>query len=167
MPVACRMRSVNLLREPDAGNLHVRFDEREVETERLTLPRHLSTLPFGRPARKAEGNAKGTGTSASVGPSRLVRPQCRAEANGPKGRGVHWRPGWLTFIAQRQPICGVLRDDHLIAPRSVTPEKAFTYHDSKGRLIIETDWCRVCSTAIPWKTSLSGFGKIGRRLDER
>jgi len=24
---------LNLVREPDAGNLHVRFDEREVETE--------------------------------------------------------------------------------------------------------------------------------------
>jgi hypothetical protein len=24
---------MNLLREPDAGDLHVRFDEREVETE--------------------------------------------------------------------------------------------------------------------------------------
>jgi len=24
---------VKLVREPDAGNLHVRFDEREVETE--------------------------------------------------------------------------------------------------------------------------------------
>jgi hypothetical protein len=34
-----------LLREPDAGNLHVRFDERDVETERLAPPRHVSTLP--------------------------------------------------------------------------------------------------------------------------
>ena len=33
-----------LLREPDAGNPHVRFDERDVETERLVLPRHVSTL---------------------------------------------------------------------------------------------------------------------------
>ena len=30
-PAACE--SVNLLREPDAANPHVRFDEREVETE--------------------------------------------------------------------------------------------------------------------------------------
>ena len=37
--------SMNLLREPDAVNPHVRFDEREVETERLSPPRHLSTLP--------------------------------------------------------------------------------------------------------------------------
>ena len=28
--------SVSLLREPDAGNLHVRFDERDVETEHGT-----------------------------------------------------------------------------------------------------------------------------------
>jgi hypothetical protein len=56
----------NLVREPDAGDPHVRFDEREVETghgedrrapanERAgncyaspKLPRHLSTLPFRR-----------------------------------------------------------------------------------------------------------------------
>jgi len=37
---------MNLLREPDAGNPHVRFDERDVETERVTPPRHVSTLPF-------------------------------------------------------------------------------------------------------------------------
>ena len=37
---------MNLLREPDAGNPHVRFDEREVETERFSSPRHLSTLPI-------------------------------------------------------------------------------------------------------------------------
>ena len=36
--------SVNLLREPDAANPHVRFDEREVETEHIVPPRHLSTL---------------------------------------------------------------------------------------------------------------------------
>ncbi|MFI5380202.1 MAG: hypothetical protein ACHRHE_12965 [Tepidisphaerales bacterium] len=36
--------SVNLLREPDAANPHVRFDEREVETEQPMPPRHLSTL---------------------------------------------------------------------------------------------------------------------------
>ena len=30
-PAACE--SMNLLREPDAGNLHVRFDERGLETE--------------------------------------------------------------------------------------------------------------------------------------
>jgi len=36
----------DLEREPDAGNPHVRFDEREVETERPAMPpRHLSTLP--------------------------------------------------------------------------------------------------------------------------
>jgi len=31
------------VREPDAGNPHVRFDERAVETERTTPPRHRST----------------------------------------------------------------------------------------------------------------------------
>src|SRR4051812_10927441 len=41
--------SVSLLREPDAGDPHVRFDEREVETERLASPRHLSTPPFSSP----------------------------------------------------------------------------------------------------------------------
>jgi hypothetical protein len=35
-----------LLRKPDAANPHVRFDEREVETERFPSPRHLSTLPI-------------------------------------------------------------------------------------------------------------------------
>ena len=52
-----------LVREPDAGDLHVRFDEREVETDHgrttkappderaekhmwvLEPPRHISTLP--------------------------------------------------------------------------------------------------------------------------
>ena len=29
----CTPKSVNLLREPDAGDPHVRFDERDVETE--------------------------------------------------------------------------------------------------------------------------------------
>jgi hypothetical protein len=61
-------KGVRFVREPDAGNLHVRFDERDVETERwfvysgtvrrkgrqqttanLRPPRHISTLPF-RPA---------------------------------------------------------------------------------------------------------------------
>src|SRR5262249_40958355 len=38
-----------LVREPDAGNLHVRFDERGVETEHdhpMMPPRHTSTLRF-------------------------------------------------------------------------------------------------------------------------
>src|SRR5437762_5407464 len=47
LPPAAR-ESVNLLREPDAANPHVRFDEREVETERLRPPRHLSTLQLIR-----------------------------------------------------------------------------------------------------------------------
>ena len=34
---------VSLLREPDAGNPHVRFDEREVETEHGGLVRHRQT----------------------------------------------------------------------------------------------------------------------------
>ncbi len=60
-PAACE--SVNLLREPEAANPHVRFDEREVETEQgkdkkapatekvghryasPKPPRHFSTLP--------------------------------------------------------------------------------------------------------------------------
>jgi len=40
---------MNFLREPDAGNPHVRFDERDVETERFAPPRHVSTLPFCLP----------------------------------------------------------------------------------------------------------------------
>jgi hypothetical protein len=36
-------RNMSLLREPDAGNPPVRFDERDVETERLAPPRHVST----------------------------------------------------------------------------------------------------------------------------
>jgi hypothetical protein len=32
-------------REPDAGNPHVRFDERRLETERPAPPRQSSTLP--------------------------------------------------------------------------------------------------------------------------
>ena len=32
-PASVRERVSSLLREPDAGNPHVRFDEREVETE--------------------------------------------------------------------------------------------------------------------------------------
>ena len=41
----CAARGQILLREPDAGNPPVRFDERDVETERLAPPRHVSTLP--------------------------------------------------------------------------------------------------------------------------
>ena len=33
LQTALHAKSVSLLREPDAGNPHVRFDEREVETE--------------------------------------------------------------------------------------------------------------------------------------
>ena len=50
--------SVNLLREPDAGDPHVRFDEREVETERLSPPRHLSTLPFEFPGKSERGQTR-------------------------------------------------------------------------------------------------------------
>ncbi len=40
-------KRMNLLREPDAGNPHVRFDERDVETEHNQVPpRHVSTLPL-------------------------------------------------------------------------------------------------------------------------
>jgi hypothetical protein len=42
-PTECE--SMNLLREPDAANPQVRFDERDVEAERITPPRHVSTLP--------------------------------------------------------------------------------------------------------------------------
>jgi hypothetical protein len=41
--VSERMRG--LVREPDAANPHVRFDEREVETEPPRPPRHFSTPP--------------------------------------------------------------------------------------------------------------------------
>jgi hypothetical protein len=34
------------LQEPDAEKLHVRFDERDVETERFSPPRRVSTLPI-------------------------------------------------------------------------------------------------------------------------
>ena len=34
----------HFLREPDAANPHVRFDERDVETEHHVPPRHVSTL---------------------------------------------------------------------------------------------------------------------------
>lgn len=41
-----RMLEMNPVRELDAGNPHVQFDEREVETEPpMREPRHLSTLP--------------------------------------------------------------------------------------------------------------------------
>ncbi len=46
-PPPAASESMNLLREPDAGNPHVRFDERDVETEHNQVPpRHVSTLPF-------------------------------------------------------------------------------------------------------------------------
>ena len=48
---------MNLLREPDAGDPHVRFDEREVETERFASPRHLSTPPFSAPNGSARDKA--------------------------------------------------------------------------------------------------------------
>ena len=34
----------NLVRKPDAGDPHVRFDERDLETERSAPPRQISTL---------------------------------------------------------------------------------------------------------------------------
>ena len=48
----CRVRGVScayaryLVRKPDAGKLHVRFDERDLETG-LALPRQISTLRPG------------------------------------------------------------------------------------------------------------------------
>jgi hypothetical protein len=39
-----------LFREPDAGNLHVRFDERDVETERCSRSRQVSALPCALPS---------------------------------------------------------------------------------------------------------------------
>ena len=50
---------MNLLREPDAGNPHVRFDEREVETEHHVQPRHLSTLQFIPPTVTVHGFSGG------------------------------------------------------------------------------------------------------------
>ena len=41
-----RKHEWTLVRKPDAGNPHVRFDERGLETERASSPpRHFSTLP--------------------------------------------------------------------------------------------------------------------------
>ena len=66
MALHAKAKAWSLVREPDAGNLPVRFDERDVETEAmdeplrhrqtkeaatdmfyLTPPRHISTLPKG------------------------------------------------------------------------------------------------------------------------
>ena len=43
--------AMNQVGEPDAGNPHVRFDERGLETGDVSLPRQLSTLlkRLGRP----------------------------------------------------------------------------------------------------------------------
>jgi len=54
MPGACGHAHAfgrSLIREPDAGNPHVRFDEREVETEQGALLGHRQ--PKGPATRKA------------------------------------------------------------------------------------------------------------------
>src|SRR5437764_11620539 len=74
---ACRVRKREILvREPDAGNLHVRFDEREVETEQGM--RYLATkgkpgyseIPPPKttaPPLDSTGNAMGCGRSPPYG----------------------------------------------------------------------------------------------------
>jgi hypothetical protein len=70
---------------PDAGDPHVRFDERDVEMDRLTPPRHVSTLPFYGPApfsstefsRQSHGNAVScslvTPGQSVLAPPRILR----------------------------------------------------------------------------------------------
>src|SRR5215469_15063546 len=43
--ITCRGRKLHhtLVRKPDAGDPHVRFDERDLETERSAPPRQIST----------------------------------------------------------------------------------------------------------------------------
>src|SRR6516164_7240384 len=43
-PPCCGRPGSDSVRKPDAGKLHVRFDERDLETERFALPRQISTL---------------------------------------------------------------------------------------------------------------------------
>src|SRR6516162_3979943 len=43
-PPCCGRPASDSVRKPDAGKLHVRFDERDLETERFALPRQISTL---------------------------------------------------------------------------------------------------------------------------
>ena len=48
-PPCCGRPASDSVRKPDAGKLHVRFDERDLETERFALPRQISTLLKMRP----------------------------------------------------------------------------------------------------------------------
>ena len=56
-----------LLREPDAANPHVRFDERDVETEHDVPPRHVSTLPRRFPPVLAELHIPGLRIISQIG----------------------------------------------------------------------------------------------------
>ena len=57
-PLAVGERMKFLIREPDAGNLHVRFDEREVETEHGEIFGHRQ--PKGPATRKASLHHRAT-----------------------------------------------------------------------------------------------------------
>ena len=74
---------VSLVREPDAGDLHVRFDERRLETERMTrteapacrptatprvppVPRQSSTLHTGIGVTTQSGNLSQFGHNRAV-----------------------------------------------------------------------------------------------------
>ena len=48
MLVPCREPATKPVGKPDAGNPHVRFDERGGETDRRAAPRLSSTLPGER-----------------------------------------------------------------------------------------------------------------------
>src|SRR6516225_284235 len=53
--VARQTKACGLVREPDAGNLHDRFDERNVETETCLIHAHMRAA-----ARPASHDAAGT-----------------------------------------------------------------------------------------------------------
>ena len=82
-----------LLREPDAGNPHVRFDKRDVETERLSPPRHFSTRPRPIPIALASvalaplarrpGRRESTAMGARIPVSRLFPSKQQREKEKP------------------------------------------------------------------------------------
>jgi|SRR6516162_4781810 len=83
-PPCCGRPASDSVRKPDAGKLHVRFDERDLETERFALPRQISTLLKNAPGAP---NAFGVCQSGSSGLAPLRASERRAAGANPFGAG--------------------------------------------------------------------------------
>ena len=62
----CDTKAGGLVREPDAGDLHVRFDERDVETGAMVEPvRHRQTKEAGTDMFESKAAAPHLGSTAT------------------------------------------------------------------------------------------------------